>query len=139
MTPHWVERAMHRAVFLVLTAVVEVVTGLSLLLWPAVPLVLLLGVVDASSETLVLAHVAGTALIAIGLTSGMARTDAGGPALRAVLAGIGLYDLAVAMVLASASLSLGFTGVLLWPVVVAHLALALWCVSCLRSLSGTGD
>lgn len=129
---------MPRAAFLVITAVGEDVTGLLLLLWPGVPLALLLGVPAASPETLLLARVAGTALIAIGLTSGMARADGGGPALRAVLAGIGLYDLAVAAVLAYAGISLGFTGVLLWPAVVAHVALALWCVGYLRSLPGAG-
>jgi hypothetical protein len=129
---------MHRAAFLLLTAVGEGVTGLALLLWPAVPLALLLGVAAAPAETLMLARVAGTALIAIGLTSGMARADAGGPALRAVLAGILFYDLAVATVLAYAGLGVGLAGVLLWPAVVAHAALALWCVGCLRSLPGAG-
>ncbi len=57
---------MHRAAFLLITAVGEGVTGLFLLLWPAVPLALLLGVQAAAPETLLVARVAGTALIAIG-------------------------------------------------------------------------
>jgi hypothetical protein len=130
---------MHRAAFLLITAVGEGATGLVLLFWPAVPLALLLGVAAAPEEALVLARVAGTALIAIGLTSGLARSDAGGPALRAVLSGILFYDLAVAVVLAYAGLGSGLTGVLLWPAVVAHVALALWCVACLRSSSGAGQ
>jgi hypothetical protein len=115
-----------------ITAIAESVTGLVLLLWPAELLALLLGVSVAAPETLLVARVAGTALIAIGITSGLARGDDGSPALRAVLAGILVYDLAVAAVLAYAGIGLGLTGILLWPVVLAHLALAIWCVLCLR-------
>ena len=123
---------MHRSAFLLITAGAEVVTGLVLLLWPAVPLALLLGVPAAAPETLRVARVAGTALLAIGLTSGLARDDAGGPALRAVLSGILLYDLAVAAVLAYAGIGLHLVGILLWPAVVVHTLLAIWCVRCLH-------
>jgi hypothetical protein len=122
----------NRSAFLLLTAVGEVVTGLFLLLWPAVLLTLLLGVPATAPETLVVARVAGTALIAIGIMSGLARGDSGSLALRAVLAGILVYDLAVAVVLAYAGIGLQLSGILLWPVVLAHLALAVWCVLCLR-------
>jgi hypothetical protein len=129
---------MHRAAFLLITAVGEGVTGLFLLLWPTVPLALLVGMPAAVPDTLVLARVAGTALLASAVTSGMARRDRGSPALRAVLVGILLYDVAVAAVLAYAGIGLGFTGILLWPAVLAHAALALWCVGCLHSSSGAG-
>ena len=122
---------MHRSTFLLITAVAEGVTGLFLLVWPAVPLEALLGV-QAGPETLLVARVAGTALIAIAVTSGLARHDDGSTALRAVLAGILLYDLAVAAVLAYAGIGLHLSGVLLWPAVLAHTALAVWCVLCLR-------
>ena len=122
---------MSRSAFLVVTAVAEVLTGLFLLLWPAVTLALLLRGPAAAPETLLVARAAGTALIAIGVMGGLARGDAGGRALRAVLMGILLYDLAVAAVLAYAGIWLGFTGVLLWPAVAAHLALAIWCARCL--------
>lgn len=125
---------MHRQIFLLLTAVGEGVTGLLLLIWPAILVSLLLGVEAASTEASVLARVAGTALIAIGLMSGMARADTGSPALRAVLSGILFYDLAVAVVLIAAGLVWGLAGVLLWPVVVLHLALAGWCLACLREV-----
>lgn len=122
---------MTRSAFLVITAAGEGVTGLFLLLWPAVPLMLLLGVQATVPETLLVARVAGSALLAIAVTSGMARSDSGSPALRAVLTGILLYDVAVAAVLAYAASGLQHGGVLLWPAVVAHAALAAWCVRCL--------
>lgn len=127
---------MYRQTFLLLTAVAEAVTGFFLLLFPAVPLALLLGLQGASVETLFVARVAGSALIAIALTSGLARDDGGGAALRAVLAGLLLYDLAVAGVLAYAGLEPGLVGILLWPAVLAHLTLALWCAGCLSAARG---
>lgn len=125
---------MNRSAFLLITAVGEGATGLFLLLWPAAPLALLLGIAEPSLDTLVIARVAGTALVAIGLISGLARGDAGGAALLAVLSGIVLYDIAVAVVLAYAGLTSGFTGILLWPAVVAHLALGVWCALCLSGV-----
>jgi hypothetical protein len=41
------------------------------------------------------------------------------------------YDVAAAVILAYAGLSLSFVGVALWPAVVLHAALAVWCVLCL--------
>lgn len=122
---------MNRSAFLGITALGEGVTGLFLLLWPAVPLVFLLGVQTAEPETLLVARVAGTALLAIAVTSGMARNDRASPAPRAVLTGILLYDVAVAVVLAYAAIGLQLGGVLLWPAVFAHAALAIWGVRCI--------
>ena len=123
---------MRRPLLLLITAAGEGVTGLALLLWPSLPLLLLLGVQDASAEVMLIARVAGTALLAIGLMSGLAAQDAGSPALRAILLGVLLYDLAVALVLGYAGIGLHLAGVLLWPAVLAHLALAIWCGLCLR-------
>ena len=123
---------MQRALFLLITAAGEGLTGLFLLLLPAVPLAALLGLSAVSPESLLLARVAGAAIIAIAISSGAARADAGGPALRAVLAGILVYDVTVAAVLVSADLRLGLNGVLLWPAVLAHAVLAIWCALCLR-------
>ena len=125
---------MERTAFLLVTAVGEGLTGLLLLLLPDVPLTLLLGLHGAGTDTLLLARVAGTALIAIGLTSGMAHDDPGSAALRAVLAGVLGYDITVALVLAYAGAALQLAGILLWPAVLAHTALAIWCAICLRRL-----
>lgn len=123
---------MYRRWFLLVTAVGEGLTGLFLLLLPAVPLDLLLGLQAAAPETLLAARIAGTALLAIAVMSGMGCDDPGSPALRAVLAGIVVYDLAVAAVLASGGIGLQLGGVLLWPAVIAHVVLAVWSLGCLR-------
>lgn len=54
-----------------------------------------------------------------------------------LLTGILLYDAAVAVVLGYGAVGLSLTGVLLWPVVLAHLALTLWRLLCIRALAAT--
>ena len=120
-----------KELFLV-TAVVEIATGLALLALPAVVLASLLGIQAAVEETLVVSRVAGAALLAIGVTSALARDDARSPAQRGVLVGILTYDVLVALLLAYAGLAVQMAGAALWPAVVLHTLLTIWCILCLR-------
>jgi hypothetical protein len=123
---------MHRTNLLIVTALLELGTGLLLLLVPALPLALLLNVTERASETLIVARVAGAALLAIGVTCWLARRDGPNPAQHGVLAGVLLYDVAAAGLLAYAGLFLNLAGIALWPAVVLHTMLAVWCVFCFR-------
>jgi hypothetical protein len=117
---------MHEIAFLLLTALLEVGTGLLLLIVPSVPLALLLGVNEAQPETPFVGRIAGGALLAIGVASWLARNDVQSAAQFGLLVGILIYDAAAAALLAYASLGLGMAGIALWPAVVIHSALALW-------------
>jgi hypothetical protein len=123
---------MQRAYLLIVTSVVEVGAGLVLLAWPTAPLWLLLGVAQPAPETAWVARVAGAALLAIGVACWLGRKGPGHPAQFGLLAGVLLYDLAAAVLLACAGLFAGLVGVALWPVVLLHAGLASWCVVCLR-------
>jgi hypothetical protein len=120
-----------RKYLLVVTALGEGGTGLALLSAPAVVFRLLLGVESAAPQALVIGRVAGGALLAIGVACWLARND-GRSAQFGLLTGVLVYDVAAAVLLSAAGSSLGMTGVALWPAVVLHGALALWCVYCLR-------
>ncbi len=122
---------MARKYLLIVTALGEAGTGLLLLFLPAVLLVLLLGVKQAAPEALVAARIAGAALLAIGIACWLARNDHGSPAQQGMLAGVLIYDVGAAGVLAYAGLILGMVGLALWPAVVLHVVLAVWCVVCL--------
>jgi hypothetical protein len=122
---------MQRAYLLLVTAFIEVGTGLALLVLPAVPFALLLGISVAAPEALLVGRVAGAALLAIGVSCWLARGDRRGPAQLGLLTGVLLYDGAAAALLGYAGLVLGMAGIALWPAVVLHTALAVWCALCL--------
>jgi hypothetical protein len=127
---------MHLAWFMMVTALGEAATGLFLLVMPAAVLTLLLGVKEAGDEALFLGRILGSALLAIGVACWLARRDPGGPAQHGMLAGVLIYNVAAAALLACAGLVLKMTGLFLWPAVVLHTALAVWCVCCLRGPRG---
>jgi hypothetical protein len=117
------------------TAIFEGATGAALLVAPSVPARLLLGVDQTSPEVAVVARVAGAALLAIGVMCWFARSDRHGSAHLGVLIGVVFYDMAAAGILAYAGLFLDLVGIALWPAVVLHSALAVWCVLslCIKS------
>jgi hypothetical protein len=115
------------------TAVLEVVTGLALSLSPALTVSLLLGASLDAPGALVVAHVAGAALLSLGVACWLAHGDGQSRAGRGVVAAMLLYNVAVVAVLAHAGLGLGLSGAGLWPAVGLHAALAVWCVVCLRN------
>ena len=123
---------LHRNSLLIVTAVLEAATGLALLVLPSLLLKLLLGVDQAALEAIFIARVAGAALLAIGVTCYLARNDKQSPAQTGVITGALIYNVAIALLLVYGGIVLAMTGIALWPVVVLHTALALWCVACLR-------
>lgn len=125
--------AKNRKLFLSATAVVEAATGLCLLVLPAVVFAVLLGLDHATVDAIFVGRLAGAALFAIGIASWVARMDTRTPAQVGLLTGILIYNLAAALLLAYAGAVLKMFGVLLWPTVVIHAILAVWCFHCLQS------
>jgi hypothetical protein len=124
---------MHRVNVLIVTAYLELGTGLMLLFVPAVLLALLLGIGDGGPETLLVSRIAGAALLAIGVASWMARDGEKSTAKHGLLIGIVIYNAVAAALLGYAGLSLGMVGMVLWPAVVIHAGLAVWCVATVRT------
>lgn len=102
---------------LIVTTVVEAAAGLALLAIPAATVSLLLGVPLDSPGGLVAGRIAGAALCALGIASA-----------TSLIAGMLVYNLGTVAILLHAALRLKFDGVLLWPAIVAHLGLAVWCL-----------
>jgi hypothetical protein len=116
---------------LVVTALFETFTGIALMVSPPLPVWLLIGAALDTSGGLV-ARVAGAALLALGLACWLAREDRGSRAARGLVAAMLLYNVAAGAVLLYAGLSLRLSAIGLWPAVVLHLTLAVWCIGCLR-------
>jgi hypothetical protein len=124
--------ARNRKLFLSVTACVEAATGLCLLILPGALFAALLGLEHATGDAIFVGRLAGAALLAIGMASWMARIDTRTPAQLGLLTGILIYNAAATLLLAYAGAVLKMIGVLLWPAVVIHVILAVWCFGCLQ-------
>jgi hypothetical protein len=119
------------------TAVIETGAGLALLTLPSVTASLLLGTPLESAAAESLARVGGAAIVALAIVCWLARRNAYGPAWQGVVVALLFYNLAVAGLLAFASLGHDLHGILLWPAVAFHIAMTAWSVATLlRSEEG---
>ena len=116
---------------LALAAVVEAATGLALIAVPGIVVRLLLGA-EISGASMPLGRVAGAALLALGVACWLARDDTQSRTERGLVVAMLTYNTVVTAVLAFAGIGLGLYGVVLWPAVALHAAMAVWCVACLR-------
>src|SRR5271169_6714884 len=94
---------------LTLTAVVEVPTGLALLVVPAVVVKLLLGA-EISDAGIPLGRVAGAALLALGVACWRARNDEHNRAAAGIVSAMLLYNISTVAVLVWARLGAGLSG-----------------------------
>jgi hypothetical protein len=125
------------------TAVIEIGAGLALLCLPSAAVNLLLGTRLEAPAALAVARVGGVALLTLGVAFWLARDDSQSRAAKGLVAAIVLYNLGVALILAVAGIRSLHAGIVLWPAVVLHAAMAVWCIVSLirwqpeRSMLGT--
>ena len=94
-------------------------------------MVLLVGSGLDTSAAVVLGRVAGAALLALGVACWLARDDTQSRAARGLVVAMLMYNLAATAVLAFAGLGLRLHAVALWPAVILHAAMAVWCITTL--------
>lgn len=111
------------------TAVIEAGAGLALLALPSASTMLLLGTPLESAAAVSIARVGGAGLLALGTACWLVRSDTESKASRALVVAMLVYNFLVAAVLALASLGSGLQGALLWPAVVLHTAMGIWCIT----------
>jgi hypothetical protein len=116
---------------LIVTALLEVGTGVALLIAPSLIVELLLGKGLSSPQSLVLGRVTGAALISIGVACWLA-SNGESSGHRGLVGSMLIYNLAVPVLLIRAAIAFGMRGIALWPACVLHMGLAIWCVLCLR-------
>jgi hypothetical protein len=122
------------------SATIEVPTGLGLMAVPTVVVQLLLASPLDASAAVMLGRVAGAALLALGIACWLARDGTRSSAARGLVAAMLVYNVAVAAFLAYSGIGLGLRGVALWPALIVHAAMAIWCAACLwRSLQNVRD
>jgi hypothetical protein len=122
---------MIRKALLVVTAVVEACAGFAFLVIPMWAAELLCGEALSSPASFAVARIAGSALMSLGVASWIC-CDVERVENPGLFAGLSVYNVAVPIVLVQGWLARELNGVLLWPAVVLHAALAVWCLVCLR-------
>ena len=115
---------------LTITAIIEVFTGIVLLIIPPAAVSLLLGDSLTEQSRILLDRMCGIALISLSVACWMARRNPQSSAtmIRALV----LYNFGAAMLLLYAGAFGHFSGIGLWPTVLLHIALLVWCFQSLR-------
>jgi hypothetical protein len=116
---------------LVTTAVLEAVTGLGLLAFPAVVVTLILGSPLDTGVAVVMARVAGVAILALATACWLARQDEQFRATRGLVSAMVLYNAGIIATLVYGVLYLGVSSIVLWSIILVHAAMGAWCVVCL--------
>ena len=117
----------------IVTAMVEVGTGLALAIAPSVLVTLLLASPLSTTVGMTVGRVAGAALFSLGAACWLARDDERSRAATGLIVSMLLYNTAADALLGYAGMVSGLAGVGLWPGVLLHVALAAWCIACLRT------
>ena len=113
---------------LTITAIFEGITGLALLSVPSLFVMLLLGDNLVESGGIMIGRLAGVALITLAIICWFYRKV---PDALVIVRAMLLYNVAASALLVYASL-IGFSGMGLWPAVLLHIGLALWCIQSLK-------
>jgi len=116
---------------LIFTGILEAVTGATFLIVPALDVSLLLGRGLDAPVPFVVAHLAGAALLSLGVACLFASRDTKSRAVRGIVVAMSIYNVAAVALLADAGFHAGLAGIVFWPAVILHAGLAAWCVGCL--------
>jgi hypothetical protein len=119
---------------LTVSAAIELGAGLGLLCCPSAIAGLLFGATLETPTALTVARVGGAGLLALGVACWRARGDTQNRAASGLVSAMLLYNVAVVVVLAFAGIRLELHGLALWPAVILHMAMTIWCTASLRSL-----
>ena len=113
---------------------VETLTGVALALFPSLLISLFLGSPLETPAGTVVARMAGSALLALGIACWLARDNSESRAATGLIIALLLYDVAVVVIFLCARLGAGLWGIGFWPVVVLHSGLWGWSVVCLNKV-----
>ncbi|MGB4771303.1 MAG: hypothetical protein WBP58_07585 [Chitinophagaceae bacterium] len=115
--------------FFTATAIIEALTGLGLAMVPATVAKSLLGRALTEPEGVLVARLAGAALLTIAIACWFSRNDPHSSAMvKAMLA----FNVFAITLLVYAAVIEQVSGRGLWPAVVLHAVLLIWCLSILR-------
>lgn len=112
---------------LIITAIFEGLTGLSLLVMPSLTVSMLVGVEIGEAAGFVAGRIAGAAIFALAIACWQTRDGERESPSIGIVAAMLFYNAAAASILVYAGIRLGLQSQLIWPAIVLHTALAVWC------------
>lgn len=111
---------------LTVTALFEIATGLALLIMPATAVSLLLGPSLTEASGIMLGRIGGAALISIAIACWLSKDDSTSSIV--LIKALTVYNILAALLLCYAGLVEHFSGIGLWPALMLHTALTIWCL-----------
>ena len=114
------------------TAALEAATAVAFLLWPSLPLTILFGQSPDTALGALAGRIVSAALFALAMACWWAGDDTESRAASGLVAAMLLYDAVAIVLLLYACMVAGLSGIGLWPAVVVHAALDVWCIVSLR-------
>ncbi|MEN6441541.1 MAG: hypothetical protein ABFD97_23505 [Syntrophobacter sp.] len=117
---------------LIVSAILEGMVGAALILIPATTITVLLGAPPHTPVGLAVTRGCGVALLSLGAAYWLARNETQSAVARGLVIAMLLYNGAFILILGHARIGLELNGIGLWPGIVLHVALVIWCVICLR-------
>ena len=113
---------------LTVTSIIEFPTAVVLLVFPSLIAKLLFGATLDTPIALIVARVAGAAILSLAVACWFARNDGINSAVNGLVVAMLLYNISITLILIYAALDLSLSGFGLWPVVLLHMAMSVWCI-----------
>lgn len=110
---------------LTVSAFFEGLVGISLMVMPAVVTPLLLGYTIQDPAVKIICGITGAALVTLAIGCWSSRNSI--PQAAMMCKAMFFYNVAASLVLLYAALGLDLSGIGLWPAIIAHAGLAVWC------------
>src|SRR6478752_210686 len=114
---------------LTITALIEGVTGLALAIMPSFVVSILLGTSLTDISAILIARLAGVALTTIAIACWLSRNTTQSAVMVKAMLGYNVFSI---VLLVYAVLVKQISGPGLWPAVLLHFGLLVWCLSSLR-------
>ncbi len=114
---------------LTITALIEGATGFALAIIPSLVVSILLGTSLKDISAILIARLAEAALIIIGIACWLSRNNTQSASIVKAMLG---YNVFTIVLLVYAALVERISGSGLWPAVLRHLVLLVWCLSSIR-------
>ena len=121
-----------RKSFLLVSAAVEIAAGAALILVPSAIVGLLIGGTLDSSAAIAVARIAGAALAILGLICWFASRHPESPTAMGVVTALLFYNATIVGILLYENLGHGLNALGIWPAIIVHVALGIWCLASVR-------